>query len=167
MKAGLILLALFLFPLAASGDDVADEVLKGNMPQYTLPTPEEQQAAKERRELLAAKEKAEKEKKDQAQRNLTKQFENRHNRHAFNKADKEALAIVPENTTFRTWHKGKDPQPKSKTPKPQPIVGKLIKIYPDSIVLEKKDKTTLELSRNDLIKADRTMIDKLAEHNAK
>ena len=90
------------------------------------------------------------------------------------KAQKEALAITVENQPIRIWHKGKDPQVQkvmkgrtsttTKTkPTQQPIQAKLIKIYPDSVILEKKDSTTLEIKRKDLIKVDRDLIDKLAE----
>ena len=120
---------------------------------------------------------------------------------------KEALAIVPSNSDYRVWHKGKDPsgdtakskpvssgghqgtfsswgasrigqgttttttthKPHKSTPKPdtQPILAKLIKIYPDTVVLQKKDETEIEIARKDLIRADREAINRIAERSAK
>ena len=89
-------------------------------------------------------------------------------------AEREALAIAVEGQAIRVWHRGKDlkasksnhPTHKAK-PEVQPIQGKLIKIYPDAVILEMKDSTTLEVPRKEFQKADRELIAKIAEKNTK
>ena len=151
MKTCLILIAaLFLLPLVASGQDL-DPYSPANQymgAQQRLlnhkPTPEEIEKAKAYKAKKAA--------------------------------EKEALAIIPANPALRVWRKGKDPivaskgnhpTKKAKAPTSTPIPAKLIKIYPDTVILEKKDQTTLEVARKDLVKADRALIDRIAEQNAK
>jgi hypothetical protein len=120
-------------------------------------------------EEKAAKEQLAKEKAATAAENLA-----RHkalHSHTSAKADREALAITPANTALRVWHKGKDPvaskgktyHPTHKAPTTTPIQGKLIKIYPDIVILEKKDQSTIEIARKDLVKADRAYIENLAK----
>ena len=148
MKARFLILiaALLLLPLPAMGDPLIPEYLP-NTARSVPTTPEQREANRKAAEQARAKKQAE----------------------------KEALAITPAPQSIRVWHKGKDPvaskgktyHPTRKAATSTPIQAKLIKIYPDSIILEKKDETTIEVARKDLVKADRAFIDRIAEQNTK